>query len=277
MQVYLTKNLINDKKYIGKDAKSDPNYLGSGLLLKKAIKKYGKEKFEKIILVDNIICLKTLEEEEKKFILLFDAVNNKQFYNITFGGEGGDTFTNNPNKEIIRQKCKDNYRKPILTDKQRSAISDRVKKEIYQFDANGILIKKYNSLDEAVKEFKKAKGSLSRAASGKCDYWANFRWSYTNVVNPLRNNKFGRKQGTKNSYKIERNHVNVFTVPLECYENDVLINKFNNQQEAADYFNVSKENINQAIIRNQKGKLFKKKYRFIKGIKKQITQIINNE
>ena len=44
MVVYETINKINGKRYIGKDKHNDLNYLGSGRILQKAIKKYGKDK-----------------------------------------------------------------------------------------------------------------------------------------------------------------------------------------------------------------------------------------
>lgn len=50
MVIYITKNIINGKMYIGKDAKNDGNYLGSGLHLKRSIKKFEKENFIKTIL-----------------------------------------------------------------------------------------------------------------------------------------------------------------------------------------------------------------------------------
>ena len=45
--IYKTTNLINGKIYIGKRQKQefDKYYLGSGIYLKKAIEKYGKENF----------------------------------------------------------------------------------------------------------------------------------------------------------------------------------------------------------------------------------------
>ena len=49
--IYLTTNLINGKKYIGKHyGEINDSYLGSGILIKKAIKKYGSNNFTKKIL-----------------------------------------------------------------------------------------------------------------------------------------------------------------------------------------------------------------------------------
>ena len=50
MIIYQTTNLINGKKYIGKDANNNPNYIGSGADLKIAIKEYGKHNFKKEII-----------------------------------------------------------------------------------------------------------------------------------------------------------------------------------------------------------------------------------
>ena len=50
MQIYKITNLINHKIYIGKDTTSDPNYFGSGLLIKRAFVKYGKENFIKEVI-----------------------------------------------------------------------------------------------------------------------------------------------------------------------------------------------------------------------------------
>jgi len=50
MIIYLTVNLINNKFYIGQTITQDRNYLGSGILITKAIKKYGRDNFKRIIL-----------------------------------------------------------------------------------------------------------------------------------------------------------------------------------------------------------------------------------
>ena len=88
--IYLTTNTINGKQYIGQHkGRPDDNYFGSGTIILKAIKKYGKENFTK-----EILCFcETREEADKKereYIQLYNAIENKNFYNNAEGGTGGD-------------------------------------------------------------------------------------------------------------------------------------------------------------------------------------------
>ena len=54
MYIYKTTNLINGKIYIGQSIrKFSKSYLGSGVKILNAIKKYGKENFKVEILEDN--------------------------------------------------------------------------------------------------------------------------------------------------------------------------------------------------------------------------------
>jgi group I intron endonuclease len=103
MIIYKTTNIINGKYYVGKDINNSESYLGSGVLLKRAIKKYGKENFIKEVL-EHCKTLDILEEREKFWIKELDSI--KLGYNLTEGGTGGDTFTNNDSKEEIREKLK---------------------------------------------------------------------------------------------------------------------------------------------------------------------------
>jgi len=50
MIIYKSTNLVNGKFYVGQDSKNYPDYYGSGLILKIAIDKYGKDNFKKEIL-----------------------------------------------------------------------------------------------------------------------------------------------------------------------------------------------------------------------------------
>jgi len=87
--IYLTKNLVNGKIYIGQHStnKLEDGYLGSGNVLELAIKKYGRKNFERIIL-EHCDVAEELSEKERYWIKLYNS-NNKQIgYNISGGGEG---------------------------------------------------------------------------------------------------------------------------------------------------------------------------------------------
>ena len=91
--VYMVENLVNGKKYIGKHiGNEEDGYLGSGVLISKAIKKYGRENFCRIIL-EEVANEMLLDEVEKKWIEEFDALVNDNFYNLTSGGDGGNTLS----------------------------------------------------------------------------------------------------------------------------------------------------------------------------------------
>jgi group I intron endonuclease len=114
MVIYETINKINGKRYIGKDKYNDPLYLGSGSLLSKAIKKYGKEHFIKTIL-EYCQSEEHMAERERYWIKLMDAQKSKLYYNIGEGGSGGDNYTYNPNQITIRTNIKNNRATHIET------------------------------------------------------------------------------------------------------------------------------------------------------------------
>jgi group I intron endonuclease len=94
MLIYKTTNLINGKIYVGKDCHSNPNYLGSGKLIKYAIKKYGRKNFRKEVIEEcdggNWV------EREKYWIAKLDSRNPNIGYNIHEGGEGFEDGSKNP-------------------------------------------------------------------------------------------------------------------------------------------------------------------------------------
>lgn len=95
--IYCIENTENHKTYIGKH-KGDPNdhYMGSGKLIKRAIKKYGIKKFRKIILFEDYCDLKTINEKERFYIAEYRS-KGKAEYNILDGGDGGFEYINNSN------------------------------------------------------------------------------------------------------------------------------------------------------------------------------------
>jgi len=107
MQIYKITNLINNKIYIGKDTTSDPNYFGSGLLINRAKQKYGLSKFIKEI-IDETNDYNELSVKEIYWINFYKSNDRSIGYNISSGGDGGDTLSNHPDLELIREKISNN-------------------------------------------------------------------------------------------------------------------------------------------------------------------------
>lgn len=83
---YVTQNKINSKRYFGvhKTENINDGYLGSGKLLNKAIRKYGKENFEVIQRCEHNTLELALEMEE--LVVDADLVADPSWYNLTNGG-----------------------------------------------------------------------------------------------------------------------------------------------------------------------------------------------
>lgn len=88
--IYRITNLINGKTYIGqhKYKKLNDNYMGSGVLLHRAYKKYGIKNFKKEIICKNIQYKETIDDMERFYIKKEREQNPNGCYNITEGGEG---------------------------------------------------------------------------------------------------------------------------------------------------------------------------------------------
>jgi hypothetical protein len=163
--IYQTTNLINNKKYIGKtNGNKGRAYLGSGILLLKAIKKYGKDNFK-----NEIIYTTDSEEElrkmEKYYIELENAVENPTYYNLHEGGQGGHIpkkkgsmsavtkkYWDSLSEEEYKERCKyqGNYNKTGSNNpKSKAAI------------VNG---KEYACLKDALQDFDIPYSSLKYAA-----------------------------------------------------------------------------------------------------------------
>ena len=101
--IYKTTNTKNGKIYVGKSSIDNPLYLGSGIILNQAIKKYGKQYFIREVLeeCDNSI----VDAREKHWISLLKSTDRNIGYNITDGGTGGDTVSNHPQKnDIVKRR-----------------------------------------------------------------------------------------------------------------------------------------------------------------------------
>lgn len=120
MYIYKITNLINNKIYIGlstKTVEESTNYYGSGVNIIKAIKKYGKDNFEKEILLE-CDTLEELRNHEIKLIAEYNSTDRNVGYNISPGGD-------------------------INSDKQRVCI--------YKYSIEGELIRYFDTIEDAIK------------------------------------------------------------------------------------------------------------------------------
>lgn len=114
--VYEITNLVNGKKYIGKRSCKcpieDDKYMGSGIAITNAIKKYGKENFKKDVLK---IC--STEDEayayEDLYTLQVNAWDNKNYYNLKQGGRGGRTLISESTRMKLKKPKTEEHRRKI--------------------------------------------------------------------------------------------------------------------------------------------------------------------
>jgi hypothetical protein len=83
--VYKTTNLINGKYYIGVHGGEKDSYYGSGRLIKRAIRKYGKENFIREVLLE---CETEDIAFEYESIFVKTYSQDKNSYNLEPGGRG---------------------------------------------------------------------------------------------------------------------------------------------------------------------------------------------
>jgi len=139
--IYKITNLINNKIYVGKDVKNRSYYYGSGKVLKFAIKKYGKENFKKEIIEE---CDKEqLSKREVYWIKKLRSNTANIGYNLTSGGEGGDTFTNNLYKKEINEKRSKSLKGKLSGEKnpsKRTEVRQRISKTLKSGYSSGRII-----------------------------------------------------------------------------------------------------------------------------------------
>lgn len=92
--IYKTTNLINEKIYVGRHVQYDTSafdgYLGSGVLITRAIEKYGEENFVREI-IENVTHADIVNEREIFWIAELSATDRNIGYNIFPGGGGFTT------------------------------------------------------------------------------------------------------------------------------------------------------------------------------------------
>jgi hypothetical protein len=122
--IYLTKNIDNNKCYIGWHATNNLNdgYTGSGRLLNRSIEKYGKDKH-----ITGIIEFCDKDNVLKREIYWIRKKNTKSpfGYNLTNGGDGGNTYIllSEEDKKKFREQCSKQNKGREFSDEHKKNIS----------------------------------------------------------------------------------------------------------------------------------------------------------
>lgn len=236
--IYLTTNLINGKKYIGQhQGEINDGYLGSGVHLKQALNKYGKENFKKEIIE---ICNteEELNEREKYWINKFDAVNNKQFYNVSEGGQGRNT--RGENHPLYGKHHTDEAKKKMSEAKRNNpeymeyfinmVKEKHPKNRIKMYDKNKNYIRTFESQLEVVKFLGQESNHTQRlraAINNHTIYHGYLFLDEDTDINIVNNTKEEKKIGTK--------------LKIDMYDkNENFIKTFNSKKEVLDFLGLSK-------------------------------------
>lgn len=145
--LYETTNNVNNKIYIGVHKTESPDifdgYYGSGIAIKNAIKKHGKENFTRKTLY---IFDDKVQAYKKEMEIVSDSFIKLNNYNMRIGGCGG---SNNPSEET-KQKIRDTIilngtssgsKNPMYGKKGSDHPKHNKGKIIQQYDRNHILIR----------------------------------------------------------------------------------------------------------------------------------------
>lgn len=176
--VYKTTNTVNGKYYIGKHSTDDldDGYIGSGRALKKAILKYGSEKFDLTILSSFETAAEAYIEEEA--LITKEVVLDKNSYNQQTGGSGGKFYGADDDALVRREKTKRRKFEEKLSEQK-----------LFTFDMMGKKGAVYNNVHIAVKALK-LNGKVSAENIRKCASEKNLNyliyygryWSYTKEI-----------------------------------------------------------------------------------------------
>lgn len=138
--VYLTTNLVNNRKYIGQHRASEftTDYKGSGKLIKQAFKKYGWDNFE-VELLQECSTEEELNESEIKWIAEYEAVYSEEFYNIAYGGSHSWHPLQDWEKEQRSNEMKKRWEDPEYRERMSNMLRDK------QADGNSWMVGRKHS------------------------------------------------------------------------------------------------------------------------------------
>ena len=172
MYIYKITNTINGKVYIGQtyNRSIEERFKGHvkcakpthSMLIDRVIYKYGKENFI-VEQIDEANSLSELNEKEQYWIKFYNSTDRNIGYNLTTGGEGGNTYLCKTEEELDEIKRKIS----IANFGKNNAMSKSIK--ALNVKTNAVL--HFDTLNAALKYFNhKQKGSFTMHCNGNAKY-----------------------------------------------------------------------------------------------------------
>lgn len=188
--IYKITNIVNNKIYIGqvynktiydrfKRHCADASPLAPSYI-DRAINKYGSDNFvvEEIDTAEN---KEELNNKEKYWISFYNSTNHNIGYNLTDGGDGGNTYAYKSEEELKQVKKKISV---MLTGK-----NNGMSKQIKALNKNTGEILHFQTLHEACVYFKiKQKGAFTYHANGHATCWWRGEWTFAYEENEFNQN-----------------------------------------------------------------------------------------
>lgn len=171
--VYVTTNLLNGKQYIGdRSCNCDPEkdkYLGSGLLINKAKKKYGKNNFLKTIIDDSFKTRKEAFEAQEKYIIKYNTLSPNGYNISPKGGIGITGCMAEETKQKISNKLKnrifsEEHKKKLSLTLKGKLKSETHKKNIKKFHKHTVPWNKSKKLEPLSEDHK---NKIRKSITGK--------------------------------------------------------------------------------------------------------------
>ena len=234
--IYKIINLSNQKLYIGQTKKTIEERFKNHLKLAKrhinrclydAMNKYGYDNFT-IKQIEQIPD-QYLDEREKYWITYYNTTNRNYGYNMTAGGGGGDTWTNNPHKKETSKKISENNKgKHSLSPQQHQRMIQRAK------EVNTIKINK-QELENDIKNFMSIEDICEKYHISRKTFYNKCKEFFKATPTEIRGDKF--------------THTNTMKIYINKQQLDKLLKQKKSLEEMAKFFKVSKETIRRNIIK----------------------------
>jgi len=133
MIIFKTKNIKDEKIFIGISENNNPHNLGSGKYIKQAIKKFGLDYFEKEVLetFDRSVCLSEVMDRMEYWIKEFKSDNPKYGYNESI-------IENIPQKRKLTRKIQ-----VLMTPDDEDALNSIIIQKSMESNKKALSVSKY--------------------------------------------------------------------------------------------------------------------------------------